>query len=308
MPVPLPSEHGVFVAVGYGGRRISSPDGLHWENDQRWSDVAADNDDVLFNIAFGNGRFIAVGGGAKIGHLLSTRDGREWGEFPSVHGRVATIVFGNGKFIAGHDSELLLSTDGEKFEPGEKLPWKGSTHARRSAFGDGEGGARCVIIGDIDLWGEKKRLSWRAATENGKTYTSHTLDTPPARDVGYGGGQFVVAGPDGLIESSIDGETWHRHETAPDESFSRVIWTGRRFLVSGGKNVWSSPDGLTWAKDPARPPCGFAWAREGWLGLGFSWGGNLYSSTDLISWKKLAIPPGPSFESVAYGVPVANSR
>ena len=85
------------------------------------------------------------------------------------------------------------------------------------------------------------------------------------------------------------------------KSFSRVIWTGQRFLVSGGKNVWSSPDGLTWAKEPARPPCSFAWAREGWLGLGFSWGGNLYSSTDMILWKKLAIPPGPSLESVAYG-------
>jgi hypothetical protein len=301
---PSPAAQGLFVAVGYGGRRIASHDGIHWENDQRWSDVAADNDDVLFNVAFGRGRFIAVGGATHTGHLLSTRDGREWKELPSVRARVATIVFGNGRFIAGHDAELLASSDGENFEPGEKLLWKGSTHARRAAFGDGEAGARCVIIGDIDLWAEKKRVSWRASTEDGRTYTSKALDTPAARDIAYGGGLFVVVGPEGLIESSHDGEAWQRYETVAGENFSRIIWTGERFLVSGGRTVWSSPDGLEW-KNEARPsPCGFAWAREGWLGLGFSWGGNLYMSKDLASWKKLEIPPGPSFEAVAYGVPV----
>src|SRR5579884_84998 len=102
---------GLFVAVGYGGRRISSRDGQAWENDQRWSDVAADDDNVLFNVAYGFDRFVAVGGGARIGHILTTMDGREWHELPQVKGRVATIVFGSGRFIAGHDAELLWSTD-----------------------------------------------------------------------------------------------------------------------------------------------------------------------------------------------------
>ena len=181
-PASLPSEHGMFVAVGYGGRRISSPDGQHWENNQRWSDVAADNDDVLFNIAFGNGRFIAVGGGAKIGHLLSTRDGRQWSELPSVHGRVATVVFGNGRFIAGHDPNSSFPPMGRNLNPVRSCPGRVPSHARRSAFGDGEGGARCVIIGDIDLWGEKKRVSWRAATENGKDlYFPRAGHAPGAR-------------------------------------------------------------------------------------------------------------------------------
>ena len=53
----------VNLAVGYGGRRLSSRDGMTWENDQRWSDEARDDDNVLFNVAYGLGRFIAVGGG-----------------------------------------------------------------------------------------------------------------------------------------------------------------------------------------------------------------------------------------------------
>ena len=305
LAVPACAEdvRGLFVAVGYGGRRMSSRDGRTWENERRWSEVAADDDSVLFNVAFGLGRFVAVGGGAAKGRIVTTRDGKEWRELPALRGRVATIVFGSGRFIAGHDAELLWSADGEKFEPGEKLDWKGSVHARRAAWGDGEAGPRCVIIGDIDLWETRQRVSWRASTEDGTRYTSRALDTPPARDVAYGSGHWVVVGADGLIESSHDGQTWQRREAEPGQDFSRVVWTGTRFLVSGGKVAWSSADGLAWAKKPRGIPCSLAWAREGVLGLGFSWGGNIHATADFAEWKKLPLPPGPSFEAVAFGAP-----
>ena len=301
LPAGAADAPGLFVAVGYGGRRMSSRDGRTWENDTRWSDVAADDDNVLFNVAFGLGRFVAVGGAAK-GRIVATRDGKDWRELPAPRGRVATIVFGRGRFIAAHDAELLWSADGDKFEPGEKLDWPGSVHARRAAWGDGEAGPRCVIIGDLDLWAEKKRVSWRASTEDGTRYTSRALDTPAARDVAYGSGHWVVVGPDGLIESSHDGQTWTRRETAPGHDFSRIVWTGARFLVSGGKTAWSSPDGVAWAKEPRAIPCSLAWAREGFA-LGFSWGGNIHATADFTDWKKLPLPPGPSFEAVAFGTP-----
>ena len=300
VPAGLGGEPGLFVAVGYGGRRMSSRDGLSWENDQRWSVAAADNDDVLFNIAFGAGKFVAVGGGAKVGHILTTRDGREWRELSPVKGRVATIAFGNGRFVAGHDGELMYSRDGETFTAGERLAWKGSVHARRSACGDTEAGFRTVIIGDVDLWAEKQRVSWRGVTSDGTRWEHTALDTPAAQDVAYGSGHFVVVGPGGLIESSHDGENWQRHETTGAGDFSRIVWTGRRFLISGGKVAWSSPDGLTWKPETFRIPCSLAWARDGWLGLGFSWGGNLHISTNFDSWKTLPLPAGPSLQAVAF--------
>jgi hypothetical protein len=297
------AEPGMFVAVGYGGRRMTSTDGMVWENDQRWSDEAKDDDNVLFNIAFGAGRFIAVGGGAKTGHILSTRDGRDWRALQEVKGRVATIAFGNGRFVAGHDAELMFSIDGEAFQPGQRLDWKGSVHARRSACGDTEAGFRFVIIGDVDLWAEKKRVNWRGATVDGTRWDHAALDTPAARDIAYGAGHFVVVGPDGLIESSHDGQTWQRRVAAPAGDFSRVVWTGTRFLVSGGKPAWSSPDGLVWTPEAQAISCSVAWAREGFLGLGFSWGGNVHVSRDLVQWKKVAVPAGPSLNSVAFGAP-----
>ncbi len=296
----------LWVAVGYGGRRISSSDGVTWENDQRWSDEAKDDDNVLFNVAYGLGRFVAVGGGARVGHILSTTDGRVWKELPKVKGRVATITFGKGRFVAGHDAEPLYSTDGETFAPGEKLAWKGSVHARRSACGDTEAGFRFMIIGDIDLHAEKKRVSWRATTEDGTRYVHSELDTLPARDVAYGSGHFVVVGPNGLIESSHDGQTWKRHDVGSADEFSRVVWTGRRFVVSGGKQAFTSPDGLSWKAESYRIPCSIAWAREvegaGFpIALGVSWGGNLHAASRLESWTKAKLPAGPSLESIAFG-------
>ncbi len=298
---PAIAEPGLFVAVGYGGRRITSRDGLTWENDQRWSDEAKDDDNVLSNVAFGLGRFIAVGGGAKTGHILSTRDGREWRPLREVKGRVATIAFGNGRFVAAHDAELMFSTDGEKFDSGQRLDWKGSVHARRSACGDTEAGFRFVIIGDIDLHAERKRVHWRGATGDGVRWDHAALDTPAARDVAYGGGHFVVVGPDGLVESSHDGETWRRHATVPGEDFSRVVWTGSRFFVTSGSAMWSSPDGLAWTKEAVRFPGSIVWARQNFLGLSFSWGGNIHVSRDRAQWKKAAVPPGPSLQAVAFG-------
>lgn len=296
-------EEGLFVAVGYGGRRASSVDGINWQHDQRWSDESRDDDNVLFNVAHGLGRFIAVGGGAKVGHILSTRDGREWVALPQVKGRVATIAFGEGRFVAGHDAELLWSDDGERFTPGGRLPIKGSVHARRSACGDTEAGYTFLIIGDVDLAGEKRRVHWRATTTNGERWTSHAIDTSEARDVAYGSGHFVVVGPNGLIESSHDGQNWRRHPTGVTDEFSRVVWTGKRFLVSGGKRAWSSPDGLNWQAEPDSIPRSLAWARESpsLLGVGFSWGGNVWTSRDLTHWQKVPIAPGPSFNAVSFG-------
>jgi hypothetical protein len=289
---------------------MSSRDGTTWEYDQRWSDAAKDDDNVLFNVAYGragqakSARFIAVGGGAKIGHILSTEDGKSWAELPQRKGRVATVAFGRDRFVAGHDAELLHSLDGETFTAGAKLEWKGSVHARKSAFGDGEGGGMFVIIGDVDLYGEPQRVSWRAATSDGVTFAKSEHHTPDARDIAFGAGHFVIVGPQGLIETSHDGLTWTRRETDRNEDFRNVVWTGTRF-IAGGNSKWISVDALTWSRESPRLSVTIAWANElaeglTIRGIGLNWGGFVYSSGDLQDWKKAPIPSGPSFTAVAF--------
>jgi hypothetical protein len=298
----------LWVAVGYGGRRISSLDGQTWENDQRWSDESKDDDNVLFNVAYGrpatakSGKSVAVGGGAKTGHILWTEDGKTWTELPNHKGRVATIAFGRDRFVAAHDAELLYSDDGEKFSAGQKLDWKGSVHARKSAFGDGEGGGMFVIIGDVDLFDERERVSWRAATADGVTYARAEYHTPAAHDIAFGAGHFVVVGPGGLIETSHDGITWTPRTTDPNEDFHNVVWTGITFIARG-KASWISPDGVDWKPDATvRVPGTIAWANSQTpplCGIALAWGGSIFSSANLREWKKLPIPPGPSLNAVA---------
>jgi hypothetical protein len=292
---------GLLIAVGDGGRRIVSRDGINWENDQRGSTTG--NDETLSDIAFGVGKFVAVGGGAGIGRILTTRDGREWRELPEVRGHVATITFGHGRFIAGHGAELMFSTDGESFTSGGRLEWDGLIHPRRSACGDTEAGFRTVIIGDLDLAGKNQRTSWRGVTGDGTRWEHAELDTPAALDIAYGSGHFVVVGPGGLIESSHDGETWQRHDTGTRDEFSRIVWTGRRFLVSGGTVAWSSPDGLEWKAEPFAIPCALLGARDGRLGIGVSPSGIVFTSGDLRTWRPQALPAGPPLRAVAFGAP-----
>ncbi len=294
---------GLFVAVGYGGRRLSSLDGQTWTSDQRWSDIVADDDNVLFNIAYGLNRFLAVGGGAKIGHILSTTDGQTWTELPQWKGRVATIVFAEGgvhRFIAGHDAELLWSDDGVTFHSGKKLPYEGSVHARMSACGDTEAGYMTAILGDVDLWSEKKRVSWRASTTDGETWAAEALNTPEVHGLAYGAGRFIVVGPHGLIETSHDGQSWSRVPVTTEENFSSVVWTNGEFIARGDKR-WTSPDGLAWEADSQKLPGDLVFARDAIGGVSVSWGGNLFFSADLLAWKKAAIAAGPSLTAAAWG-------
>jgi hypothetical protein len=296
----LAGDSRLYVAVGGEGRRVTSRDGFVWENDQRWKvGDAQEKGDGLMDIVFGGGRFVAVGGGAKAGWILSSTDGRDWREFPMGAGAVSTIAFGNGRFVAVHAGELLASADGERFQAGERLNWKGTIHARRSACGDTEAGFRFVIIGDVELESEQKQIPWRGSTEDGSRWDHSAVETPEVRDVAYGAGLFVAVGPDGRIESSHDGQTWQMRASTPGEDFARIVWTGTRFFVTGAKVPRSSADGITWTKEAVEIPCRVIWARDGSTALGLSWSGEMLASRDLREWKKAAVSPGPPLQAAA---------
>lgn len=290
---------GLFVAVGDGGRRLTSKDGLLWENDQRWSE---DKAGALLDIAYGAGHFMAVGGSAEDAKMLMSGDGREWAGLPIGKRPIETVTFGNGHFVVVLDGRLVRSSDGalNGTELGEALAWKGVVQARRSACGDTEAGFRYVFLGDVNLEQEQRRAFWRGSSESGMRWDHSALDSPEARDIAYGAGLFVVVGPDGRIESSHDGQTWVQRASTPGEEFSRIVWTGKRFFVTGGVRPWSSPDGITWTKQDAEIPCRVVWSREDVLSFGVTWSGDFYVSSDLLAWKKVALPSGPALRAVAY--------
>src|SRR5438477_2592483 len=104
--------NGLFVRAGYDYNRgnapiiETSPDGIVWM--PRF--ISSENM-VLYDVAFGNGRFVAVG---YLKALVSA-DGISWAEHPLDYPGFLRVAFGNGMFVASTGDEFAISTNGESW-------------------------------------------------------------------------------------------------------------------------------------------------------------------------------------------------
>jgi hypothetical protein len=286
----------IFVAVGYGGRRASSADGVRWEHDQELAANGGDDWTLLCDVAFGKGVFVAVGGGDQYAPYQVTRDGKTWKEIrPGWKGRIGHIAFGNGRFVAG-GGRLSWSEDGESWKQGVKIPFDKGVHLRHIVFGNG------VFVGAGDCW--VKEAAWyRVVTPDGESVTHFETGKRPVRGITFGAGRFVAVQGDGSIESSVDGKSWEPSEIEPDKGNYSVLWTGRQFVVSGGKVGLVSPDGLTWTRTLSRIPCS-PLAGGGGVFVGGSYKRGLWTSEDALTWKPSSLTDnGNSFCAATWGTP-----
>lgn len=129
---------GVFVAtlgsVSSGGGLLRSADGVSYTQ-------VATVPWAMAGIAFGAGRFVAVGSNASF--AVSTDGGVSWGvgQLPIV-GSLYCVTFGGGYFVAGGDNGLILySTDG--------VNWiRPTSPTTSSLFGASSNGSTWVLVGE----------------------------------------------------------------------------------------------------------------------------------------------------------------
>lgn len=306
-PSPAKSaRQGIFVAVGYGGRRMTSRDGLTWQNVQQWAQKGADDWNNLIGVVYGKGKFVAVGGGGwsldtQAGHILVSTDGVEWREVKKMQFRVAPILFDGKRFVAGGPNrQLVWSDDGENWSAGaqvelpKELPgW--AMWFRKSAACPGT----FVFIGNAN---KDQKTWWCLTTHDGQTVASFAVDLPEVKSVVYGAGKFLLVGPD-AVYTSADGQKWNKEPGSPADTFREAIWTGKEFLLNAKQASYTSADGLTWKPQGKPIPCGLLWS-DGSLYLGTSWAGKMYSSIDGLTWTKGEQPkPDMGINQIAYGVP-----
>ncbi len=288
---PPKKADGVFVAVGYGGRRLVSADGVKWEVTAEWSEKGGDDSDNLLSVVYGKGKFVAAGGGTPKrekeigGHILVSKDGRGWKEAHTAKFRVHPVLFGNDRFVAGGPARnVLFSTDGEAWKEGAKLTEKVATHYRHGAFGNGV----FVFVGNN---GGDSATTWVAVTKDGETLDHIATDLPRVRGLAFGNGRFVIVGPDGMRMSSKDGVKWGHEAKAEGVGLSAVVWTGTEFLATGAKPAYHSADGVAWKEWPKPVPCAVRAVANG-VYVGSTWPGQMWHSTDGLDWKKCdALPP-----------------
>lgn len=285
---------GVYIAVGYGGRRMSSPDGVRWENDQEWEKDGGDDNFALFSVVHARGKFFATGGGASVGHVVTSVDGKAWKEVLKDHTRVIPILYGNNRFVVGVGNTFKTSSDGENWIDGGKLNYNRGLYYRRGVFGKGV----FVFCGDVDIADGQPRGGWRATTADGVRIQNFVTNLPNTRSIAFGNGHFVLIGEHGYRETSTDGLNWIP-SAVPTEDFHWIFWTGKQFILSGNKNYTSS-DGITWttvnANIPCEPQCA---GQDGFIGV--SWKTNLWRSPDGLNWTRVSDTGSNAFCNVVYG-------
>jgi hypothetical protein len=302
LPAFVSAADVLYVAVGYGGRRMTSRDGQTWENVQQWSDKGADDSNNLMSVAFGKGKFVCVGGGGwsketQAGHILVSTDGRDWREVAKYPFRVNPVLFLADRFVAGGPKKnLLWSPDGEKWNEGATIELPKDFPGWAFWFRSGAAGNGVfVFMGNAN---KDQKTWWCLTTRDGQKIESFSLTAPGSRGLAFGAGKFVAVNPSD-IQHSADGKSWTPATGAPQDEFRGIVWTGKMFVVSGKAGTYSSADGVAWKPFGKPAPGSIVWADErGFIAAG--WPGKMFFSTDGQTWKSTGQPqPGLGINKVS---------
>jgi len=290
----------LFVAVGYGGRRMTSRDGLTWENVQQWAEKGEDDGNNLMSAVYAQGKFVVVGGGGGgptgAGHVLVSTDGVNWKETLKDKGRVEPVIFGGGRFVIGTSAwpsgKFMWSTDAETWTPGGKIESKGFSHYRGGCYGNGV----FLFVGNGQQNGpdgKPHEIHWAVTTADGEKVISEKADLPGHGALAFGAGKFLMltSHADAGLIASKDGAQWDPVALPDDAKLSWLVWTGKEFLVGVAKGgaVLRSADGATWEKTSFVARTHVMWS-DGQRFIGTGWPGKMSYSADGVKWQEAGQP------------------
>lgn len=226
----------LFVAVGNDKTVRTSPDGMAWTT--RSSTV---NDWSLNGVAWGDGQFVAVGGGDS-NQVLASPDGVNWTARTPVNGplHLENVAWGNGQFVAVGDSGTIMSSP-------DGITWTTQTSGVTASdtFRDVSwNGSLFVAVGyqNTEPYGGVVTTS-----ADGVTWTNQELPWEQTVDsLTWDNNQFVAVGYQAIL-TSPDGLTWTLRSNNTN-NLTNVGWTGSQYVAVGqNTSIFTSPDGMTWS-------------------------------------------------------------
>jgi hypothetical protein len=255
-----------FVAVGrtdnLEGKISYSSDGVTW---------AGVNDSSIFSgtgdinaVAYGGGKFVAVGWGNNGGKIAYSSDGVTWtavSDSTFGNSQIEAVAWGNNKFVAiGGYNDMAYSSDGVTWTAvGVSSIFSGTSgEIHAIAYGGGmfvaigRSGNSSNLNGIIAT--STDGISWTAVT----TTALHPEGSPyPAtiEAIAWGNGIFVAGGQSGKMVTSKNGTSWTAVDvskifgTDSNESIIRAIaWGGGKFVAVGyNGEIATSTNGTSWA-------------------------------------------------------------
>ena len=201
----------------------------------------------LRSVAYGNGKFVAVGETrdftSNAANKIYSTDGVNWNKSAGNHNtydNYSHVAFGNGKFVTStySDGDIIISSDGYSWD----LAYENLVIAASpKVFADGKfvipiKGKTCMSA-DGSFWDRY----------------SNNLDFYP-NGVCYGNGRFVVVGDDGKVAYSADGVDWTNVTIKNGFSIdmttlNNVCYGNGKYIVVGDDgNVRYSTDGISWSE------------------------------------------------------------
>lgn len=250
---------GRIVVADEGGHAFGSPDGISWE------EYTGDSDPEAWGTARGAGVFVA----SVRGWLASSSDGKTWkgagpgGEFFAVafgngrfvavgkHGRIATSTDGaawrlddpwfllRAKKVVGEGGvTVALNDQGRTFLRVEDGSWHYFPQEHPRLLGLAFGAGTFVGVG------EKGTI---VTSRDGRAWTARVAGTDALIvSVDYSQGVFAACTLSNAVLVSADAITWQRH-TVGDNRLTGITHGGPGFLAWDEKGtVAASADGVAW--------------------------------------------------------------
>jgi len=202
------------------------------------------NYNYTMSLAYGNGKFVAVG---YDGLIITSQDGVDWVQQISVTElRLFSVAFGNGRFVAvGENGIIITSTNG--------LSWsiikQGGNQINRIKYLNNK--FLAVGLNGIILL-SSNGIDWISSYP---PVTCYSLS-----GIAFGNGKYVVAGYEGLIFTSYDGVTWNKQVTDTKNYLTGITYGDGKFIAVGENNnceiecsggwISRSSDGIHWNSMP----------------------------------------------------------
>lgn len=281
-----------YLAVGHGGHRMLSRDGMTWEKHASWGEPKHDQNDLNVAVAY-KGAFYA-GGGYFSGRITATRDGVNWsdGVIPGSSPIFGLEVLDDVLYAVDLRGVVFKTTDGEKWTLVAKAQMPSKTHWIRAAT---QGNGVIVASGDF---GPVIVFEPKTGTITVTQMDGQVDKQPGLYRVAFGNGVFVAGGQAGLLAVSKDGKNWENNKTNADRGdIQCVLFTGKEFLATSAKGALRSEDGQTWTPVKTKLPNQIR-RVNGWL-YGYGWPpSKISSSRDGEKWEP--VPNEKNWQGKAY--------
>lgn len=234
---------GRFVAASREGTVLASADGVTWLE-------AATGLASIARLAWGNGRFVAIGTGAGAAPGIAvSADGLIWKEAEAPHA-MRLVAHGNDRFLALSDrGAVLASPDGVTWKEQAVLDysaaWSHSLVFARGQF--------FLAHADGAVWSSADGTEW---TRSEAGFATDGLV--------QAGEQLIALLPDGAVATSADGRHWRTRPTGVSQPLTGVAYGENLYVAitgAGGLLIKRGPFqeyqcGLRFGDVPEQyPPC-----------------------------------------------------